>query len=53
MLMAYLTKSDSPGCVDFDNLIVDYAEDDLSTHDKVKDIARLYPLRPMSNLIAL
>lgn len=53
MLMAYLTKSDSPGCVDFDNLIVDYAEDDLSTHDKVKDIARLFPLRPMSNLIAL
>ena len=52
-LMAYLTNKDVLGSIDFDYLIVDYAEGDLSTHDKVKDIARLYPLRPMSNLIAL
>ena len=52
-LMAYLTKKDPPGYIEFDNLIVDFTDDDVSTHDKVKDIARLYPLRPMSNLIAL
>ncbi len=51
--MAYLTDKDPLGYIDFNNLMVDYAEGDLSTHDKVKDIARLYPLRPMSNLIAL
>lgn len=51
--MPYLTNKDPLGYIDFDNLIVDYAEGDLTTHDKVKDIARLYPLRPMSNLIAL
>ena len=51
--MAYLTKKDPLGYIDFDNLIVDFSDDDVSTHDKVKDIARLYPLRPMNNLIAL
>lgn len=53
MRMAYLTKNDSLGYIDFDNLTVDYAEGDLTSHDKVKDLARLYPLRPMSNLIAM
>ena len=51
--MAYLTKKAPLGYVDFDNLIVDFSADDVSVHDKVKDIARLYPLMPMSNLIAL
>ena len=51
--MAYLTKNAPLGYVDFDNLIVDFSTDDVSTHEKVKDIARLYPLMPMSNLIAL
>lgn len=51
--MADLTKTKPPGYVDFDNLIVDFSENDVSTYDKVKDLARLYPLRPMSNLIAL
>ena len=53
MLMAYLTKKDPLGYVDFDNLIVDFTESDVSAHDKVKDLARLYPLSPMSNLVAL
>ena len=51
--MAYLTTKDPLGYIDFGNLIVDYTDGDVSAHDKVKDIARLYPLRPMSNLIAL
>ena len=51
--MAYLTNNDPLGYIDFNNLIVDYTDGDVSAHDKVKDIARLYPLRPMSNLIAL
>lgn len=53
MLMAYLTKEDPMGYVNFNNLIVDYTDGDVSTFDKVKDIARLFPLRPMSNLIVL
>lgn len=53
MRMAYLTNKDPQGYIDFDNLMVDYAEGDLSIHDKVKDLARLYPLRPMCNYIAL
>ena len=51
--MAYLTKKAPFGYVDFDNLLVDFSEGDITTYDKVKDIARLYPLMPMSNLIAL
>jgi AraC-like DNA-binding protein len=51
--MAYLTKKDPLGYIDFNNLIVDFSESDVSTHDKVKDLARLFPLGPMSNLIAL
>ena len=51
--MASLTNKDPLGYFDFENLIVDYANGDLSTHDKVKDIARLYPLSTMSNLIAM
>jgi AraC-like DNA-binding protein len=53
MLMAYLTKKDPLGYIDFSNLLVDFADGDVSTYDKVKDITRLYPLRPMSNLIVL
>jgi len=53
MLMAYLTKKDPLGYVDFNNLIVDFSESDVSAHDKVKDLSRLYPLRPTNNLIAL
>ena len=51
--MAYLTKRDHPGQIDFNNLIVDYSDGDVFTHEKVKDISRLFPLRPLSNLIAL
>ena len=51
--MAYLTKKDPPGYIDFDNIIVDYTDGDLTTYDKVKDLSRLTPLKPMSNLVAL
>ncbi len=50
--MAYLTKNAPLGYVDLSNFIVDYADGDVSVYEKVKDISRLYPLRPMSNLIA-
>ena len=51
--MAYLTKKDPPGYMEFDNLLVDFSEGDVSVYDKVKDLSRLYPLSPMNNLVAL
>lgn len=51
--MAYATKKDQRGYIDFTNLIVDYSSDDVTTFERVKDITRLYPLKPMSNMIAI
>lgn len=50
--MAYMSKKDQRGYIDFSNLIVDYADGDVVTYDRVKDIMRLYPLKPMCNMIA-
>ena len=51
--MAYITKKDQRGYIEFSNLIVDYAIEDVATYERVKDILRLYPLKPMNNLVAL
>ena len=51
--MAYTTQKAQRGYIDFNNLIVDYSDGDVASYDRVKDIMRLYPLKPMSNLIAL
>lgn len=53
MRMAYLPKKDQRGYIDFRNLGVDYSEGDVLIYDDVKDISRLYPLKPMTNLIVL
>ncbi len=53
MRMAYTTRKDQWGYIDFTNLIVDFADGDVASYDRVKDIMRLYPLKPMSNMIAL
>lgn len=50
--MAYMSKKDQRGYIDFSNLIVDYEDGDVVTYDRVKDIMRLYPLKPMNNMIA-
>lgn len=50
--MAYMSKKDQRGYIDFSNLIVDYADGDVVTYDRVKDIMRLYPQKPMNNMIA-
>lgn len=47
-----MSKRDQRGYNDFSNLIVDYSEGDVVTYDRVKDMIRLYPLKPMSNMIA-
>lgn len=53
MLMAYVTKKDHRGYIDFRNLVTDYSDGDAQVYDDVKDISRLYPLKPMTNLIIL
>ena len=53
MRMAYFAKKDSQGCIDFDNLVVDYTDGEIAADDRVKDISRLFPLKPKTNLIAL
>lgn len=50
--MAYTSKKNQRGYIDFSNLIVDYSDGDVVTYDRVKDMMRLYPLKPMSNMIA-
>jgi AraC-like DNA-binding protein len=49
--MANATKKDQRGYIDFSNLIVDYTDGDIIAFDRIKDIRRLYPLKPMSNMI--
>lgn len=51
--MAYVTKKDQRGYIDFHNLFVDYSDGEVAVFDRVKDFARLYPLKPMDNLILL
>ena len=53
MLMAYVTKKDHRGYIDFRNLVIDFNDGDAQVYDDVKDISRLYPLKPMTNLIIL
>lgn len=39
--------------IDYGNLIVDYADGDVVIFDHVKDLSSLYPLKPMTSLIAM
>lgn len=51
--MAYVTKKDQRGYIDFRNLVVDFSCEDVEVFDRVKDITRLYPMKSMDNLIVM
>jgi len=53
MLMAYLTKKDQMRYIELGNIIVDFNDGDVLVFDRVKDVSPLYPLRPMTFLIAV
>lgn len=48
-----MNKEFQRGYIDFTNLAIDYVDGDIMVYDSVKDIAQMYPIRPMSNLIAI
>ena len=50
--MAHLTKSDQIRYIELGNFAVDLNEGDIVVFDSVKDISPLYPLKPMTTLIA-
>ncbi len=52
MLMAYFTKKDQMRYIELGNFMVDYSEGDVLVFDNVNDISPLYPLKPMTTLIA-
>lgn len=49
--MAYVTKKDQRGYIEFSNFPLDYNDGDVAVYENVKDLTRLYPLKPMTNLI--
>jgi AraC-like DNA-binding protein len=51
--MAYLSKKDQRGYIEFSNFPIDYNDGDVAVYENVKDLTRLYPLKPMTNLIVL
>ena len=51
--MAYVTKKNLRGYIDFHNLVVDYSCDEVEVFDRVRDVARLYPTKSMDNLIVM
>ena len=50
--MAHVTKSDQIRYIELGNFAVDLNEGDVVVFDSVKDISPLYPLKPMTTLIA-
>jgi len=46
-------QKDSRAFAESTNLVVDYMDGDVAIFDNVRDITMLYPLKPMTNLIAL
>lgn len=46
-------KKDNHGYIEFNDLVVDYTDGDIAIFDNVRDLTMLYPLKPMTNLIAL
>lgn len=52
--MAKQNKTEnSRGFIEFSNLVVDYIDGDVAIFDNVRDLSRLYPMKPMTNLVAL
>lgn len=49
--MAYLTKNNQKGFIDFNNLRIDCSEGDIVTYERVKDLSRLFPQKSMTNLV--
>lgn len=51
--MAYETKKDQRGYIEFRDLIFDQIGGNVEVLERVTDVARLYPLKPKDNLIIL
>ena len=51
--MAINSLNNKQNSAEFNNLIVDYNDGGLTIFDNVKDLSRVYPLKPMTNMIAL
>lgn len=51
--MAKVTPYDKRRYIDFGNLVVDYNENDVKLTDNVRNLADLFPLESMTNLIVL
>jgi AraC-like DNA-binding protein len=51
--MAYVTKKDQTRYIELGNFVVDFNDDDVLVLDNVKDISPLYPLKPMTTLVAI
>jgi AraC-like DNA-binding protein len=51
--MANLTPNEQRRFIDFSNLIVDYTDDDVQVYEHARNIASLFPLKNVTNLIAV
>ncbi|MBQ8464119.1 MAG: AraC family transcriptional regulator [Prevotella sp.] len=51
--MANVSKNTQHGYLDFTNLVVQYNDGDVRVLDSIRDISQLYPLKPMTNIIAI
>ena len=51
--MAYVTKKNQMRYIELGNFVVDFNDNDVLVLDNVKDISPLYPLKPMTTLIAI
>mgnify|MGYP002624296941 CR=1 FL=1 len=49
--MPHETQKDKRRFIEFHNLFVDYTDGDVVIKDNTKDVAALYPLKPMTNAI--
>lgn len=49
--MAYVTKKDARGYIEFSRFTIDYNDGDVMVYENVKDLTRLYPLKPMTNMM--
>jgi AraC-like DNA-binding protein len=51
--MAYTTQKDQRRYIEFNNLVVDYTDGDVIVYDNIQNVAALYPLKPMTNMIVM
>lgn len=49
--MAYVTKKDPRGYIEFSRFTIDCNDGDVMVYENVKDLTRLYPLKPMTNML--